>query len=115
MAVALAKDQMRNLEKEELHVAFLDKDNRVLEIKTFDVLQPNLAIYEEVKRLHAHSIVILHNHPDGEQMPYDTDIRNNIALYNLLGTLDVPILDHIIITKKTYYSFYTRETHRFKE
>ena len=63
-------------------------------------------IFKEAYRLSATSIVCLHNHPTNDTTPSKADI---IFTENLIRTgqiQGIPIVDHIIIGKNNYYSFY---------
>jgi DNA repair protein RadC len=53
----------------------------------------------------ADSIILVHNHPSGNLQPsnQDKDITNKIK--NALSYSDISLVDHIIITDKSYYSF----------
>ena len=53
----------------------------------------------------ASSIIIAHNHPSGSLKPSQQDIRLTSKVKNAGNTLDINLLDHIIITKEGYYSF----------
>ena len=48
----------------------------------------------------AHSIIIMHNHPSGDPIPSDADIRVTRELIRAGRTLRVEILDHIIMGQK---------------
>lgn len=54
----------------------------------------------------AYSIVIIHNHPSGEVIPSKQDVELTNKLFEIGSLMGVPILDHIIIGKDKYYSFY---------
>ena len=50
-------------------------------------------------------VIVAHNHPSGDVSPSREDItttRQLVAAGQLLG---IPLRDHIIVTKKEYYSF----------
>ncbi len=54
----------------------------------------------------AYSIVIIHNHPSGEVIPSKQDVELTNKLFEIGFLMGIPILDHIIIGKDKYYSFY---------
>lgn len=62
-------------------------------------------IFQVALKAHACSIVAVHNHPGGDTSPSDADkvITNKINEGGKL--LDIKLLDHIIITSDSYYSF----------
>jgi len=53
-------------------------------------------------------IIISHNHPSGDCTPSRADIEMTQRLVDTLKTLNISLLDHIIISKKEYYSFQER-------
>jgi len=54
---------------------------------------------------HAASIVLVHNHPSNNLKPSQADIQLTERLWQCGKVLDIPILDHIIYTEDTYFSF----------
>jgi DNA repair protein RadC len=55
----------------------------------------------------AAAIIIAHNHPSGNTEPSFEDIAMTQKLVEAGNILGIEILDHIILTKKSYYSFKT--------
>ncbi|WP_423364494.1 RadC family protein [Mycoplasma sp. P36-A1] len=53
----------------------------------------------------AASFICLHNHPSGDVIPSLEDIEVTNKLIELGNLIGIPLLDHIIIGKKEYYSF----------
>jgi len=53
----------------------------------------------------ASSIIVAHNHPSGNQKPSEADIRLTKRLVTSGKNLDLPIVDHLIVTENGYYSF----------
>ena len=51
------------------------------------------------------SIIIAHNHPSGEVDPSDEDMKVTRAMLDAGNILGITMLDHIIFTKDTYFSF----------
>ena len=54
----------------------------------------------------ASGIVCIHNHPSGDVLPSNEDIRLTNSLVELGSMNGIPIIDHIIIGDHNYYSFY---------
>ena len=52
----------------------------------------------------ATSVVLAHNHPGGLALPSDADIQTTIRLYDALATVDVILVDHIIVADGDYIS-----------
>ncbi len=61
----------------------------------------------------AHSIILVHNHPNGMPLPSRQDADATIYIKNNLETLGIALKDHIIISGEDYISF--AESSRFKE
>lgn len=53
----------------------------------------------------AKGVVIAHNHPSGNAEPSDPDRRITKKIKEALKLFDIALIDHIIITKDSYYSF----------
>jgi len=53
----------------------------------------------------ARAVVICHNHPSGNPRPGIADLEQTDRLRKALATLDIQLLDHIILGEKTYFSF----------
>jgi DNA repair protein RadC len=51
------------------------------------------------------SIILTHNHPSGNLQPSQADIELTRKLKQAGETLDVAVLDHLIISENGYYSF----------
>lgn len=54
-------------------------------------------------------VILVHNHPSGELTPSEADKELTDHLYQVGKFLNVPVLDHLIITEKEYYSFLDSE------
>lgn len=53
----------------------------------------------------AHSIIVSHNHPSGELIPSPQDISLTEKIVKAGKVLDIPVMDHIIVTNNSFYSF----------
>jgi DNA repair protein RadC len=51
------------------------------------------------------AIILCHNHPSGQLRPSDEDVKLTKKLVEFGKMIDLPILDHIILTEEGYYSF----------
>lgn len=51
------------------------------------------------------SLVLAHNHPSGQAFPSEADIRLTRKLCLAAKSLDLHVLDHIIVAGNRYYSF----------
>lgn len=99
-----------NIEKFE--VLFLDSCSRVVASEelfkgTIDrsVVYPR-EIIEKVIFYKAKGVIFAHNHPSGNIQPSKKDIELTKHMQEALGYIDVKVLDHIIVSKDLYFSFY---------
>lgn len=53
----------------------------------------------------AASIILAHNHPSGELKPSNSDLKIHDQLIEAGKILGIKVLDHIIVSRKGYYSF----------
>ena len=69
------------------------------------VLVQPMEVFSIPLQKRAVKIVLIHNHPSGEIKPSeaDKDITDNLIQVGLM--MKTPILDHLIITEKSFYSF----------
>ena len=67
-----------------------------------NVVTLGLAIYQRLRIL---PMILIHNHPSGKIEPSTFDLRLTNTLKTAAKTLDIKVLDHLIVTEKTYFSF----------
>ena len=53
----------------------------------------------------ASSIILCHNHPSGNTLPSDADEKITKKIAGSADIMDIKVLDHIIVTDKSYFSF----------
>ncbi|MBQ6135452.1 MAG: DNA repair protein RadC [Bacilli bacterium] len=63
-------------------------------------------IFKEAYLISASTIVCLHNHPSGDVHPSKADISFTERLIRTGEIQGIPVVDHIIVSEDTYYSFY---------
>jgi len=54
---------------------------------------------------YASSMILCHNHPSGNLKPSNADIKLTTAVKEAASFMDIALLDHIIVTDSSYYSF----------
>ena len=96
---------------EQFKVLFLNRANKVLGILevstggvTGTICDPRV-IFVAALKANATAIVISHNHPSGNLKPSKADEELTQKIKHGATFLDIRLLDHIIITSESYYSF----------
>ncbi len=64
---------------------------------------PRLVVSEVIKH-HAKTVIFAHNHPKGSLLPSSADKETTKHLVDVLKSIDVAVLDHIIVSDNRYYS-----------
>lgn len=102
---------MRDLKKEIFKVLFLDGKNHIIDIEdlfegtlNLSSVYPREIIKSAIKH-NATALIFVHNHPSGspEPSPSDKEITND--LIEASNTMQIKVLDHIIIGNNEYFSF----------
>lgn len=62
-------------------------------------------IFKAAVEHYACSIIICHNHPSGNLKPSEADIRITKNIKDAGKLMEIPLLDHLIITENGFYSF----------
>jgi len=53
----------------------------------------------------ASSVVVAHNHPSGDPEPSPQDVEFTRAMVEAGRVLNIDVVDHLIVTPRSYYSF----------
>jgi DNA repair protein RadC len=99
-------------DKEVFKIIFLNVKNVFIAEETmFEGTLDRSHIYprEVIKAIFRHeakSVIFCHNHPSGEVKPSKADIAMTEKFKKLLNELEINLLDHIVVGKNGYYSFY---------
>ncbi len=108
--VAEALTPYRNLEQEHFLVLHLDRKNYVKAIKISTIglvdscmVHPRETFCEAIKSK-CSSIIIAHNHPAGGTQPSKQDEEITERMKKAGEILGIEVLDHVIVTKDSYYS-----------
>lgn len=111
-SVALFFMEILRYEKiEHVIAAFFNSKASLISYKTMHVgtinsapLSPS-AILREAILCNATYIILLHNHPSGNESPSNTDRDITNRLSKCCNIMDISLKDHIIIGDNSYYSF----------
>ncbi|MCF8258051.1 MAG: DNA repair protein RadC [Flavobacteriales bacterium] len=110
-AFELIYPHLGDLRHEEFWIIMLDRSNRLLGIEHVSrggvsgtVADPKLVFRPALQHL-ATGIILCHNHPSGNLKPSDEDISLTRKMRLAGQSIDIGVLDHIIIGEQDYYSF----------
>lgn len=99
------------LPHEEFWILYLNNSNKVLSKMqqskggiTGTMVDARL-VFKTALELGATAIILCHNHPSGALVPSDSDRQITKKLKLAGESLDVKVLDHLIVTETKYYSF----------
>lgn len=105
------KNKVTNYYKEHFFVCSLDTRNNLIAIDeisvgtlTASLVHPREAFETAIKR-HAAQIIIAHNHPSEELDPSEDDLKITKRLVDAGKIMGIDVLDHLIISTKSYLSF----------
>jgi len=65
-------------------------------------------VFREPVRRNAPAVVVVHNHPSGDPTPSPEDVRITRHLVDGGRTLDIEVLDHVIIGRARWVSLRER-------
>ena len=99
------------LPHEEFWIIYLNNSNKVIQRNqlskggiTTTVVDIRLVLKAALE-VGATSIILVHNHPSGSLEPSKSDKQLTYKLKTASKSLDIKVLDHLIITEKSYFSF----------
>jgi len=99
------------LPHEEFWIIYLNNSNKVIQKNqlskggiTGTLVDVRLALKTALE-VGATGIILAHNHPSGTLKPSNSDKQLTTKLNTAAQSLDIKILDHLIITEKAYFSF----------
>ncbi|AMQ01713.1 DNA repair protein [Pedobacter cryoconitis] len=96
---------------EEFKILLLNRKSRVLRVVNIShggvaaTAVDSKVVFASALKACASSIILCHNHPSGEIDPSSEDISLTNKLKDGGVLLDLIIMDHLIISKDTFYSF----------
>jgi DNA repair protein RadC len=105
---------LRDAQKEKFKAIFLDAKNRIIEEETFfEGTVDTSAVYpreilKTALKYNASAVIFVHNHPSGDPEPSASDREITRELVFAASTMQLKVLDHIIIGNNQYFSFADR-------
>ena len=96
---------------EEFYVMLLNRSNKIIGYSKISeggtsgtVADPKM-IFQAALKTNAHAIILCHNHPSGNTKPSDTDIALTKRVKQAGAVMEISVLDHVILTYESYFSF----------
>jgi DNA repair protein RadC len=108
--IEIFQPQLADLPHEEFWILLLNRANRIIaQVRVSEggqtaTVVDTRKIMRIVLEYQALGIVLCHNHPSGNHNPSNDDIKITQKLKAAASTLDVNLLDHIIVTDNKCYS-----------
>ena len=100
-----------DIEIEEFWAIYLNQSNRIIRKKRLSAggitgtLVDVRLIMKEAILCNATGMIISHNHPSGNEKPSKEDNLITEQIKKAADTLNIRLIDHVIITSNTYYSY----------
>jgi DNA repair proteins len=102
---------LSDLRSEEFWAIFLNQSNKVIHISkltqggiTQSVVDVRI-LFKTALDHYSTGIIIAHNHPSGSLKPSREDMNITQKIHEAGKLLNVQLLDHLIITQSSYFSF----------
>lgn len=111
MQQILKRENKIDRDKEHFWIVCLSANNSILMIELISLGSVKATIVEPMDvfsfalQKRAVSIILVHNHPSGEMKPSRADINLTEKMLAIGSFVDVPVIDHLIISEKAYMSF----------
>jgi len=111
MQKVLLREQKIDQNREHFWVIGLEFNQRILFVELISLGSVKKALVEPMEvfsfalQKRAVKIVLCHNHPSGELKPSDADKDITDRLIQVGLIIDTPVVDHLIISLKSYLSF----------
>ncbi|WP_430817113.1 RadC family protein [Carboxylicivirga sp. RSCT41] len=100
-----------DLPHEEFWVLMLNRSNKVIAKNKVSqggisgtVIDVRLILKSAIDHL-ASSIILVHNHPSGNRQPSEADSRITKKMSEAGRIMDIPVLDHVVVTENSYFSY----------
>lgn len=110
-AYMVLRNQLSDLRTEEFWAILLNNNNKVIHVSqlTQGGISQSIVdvriLYKTALDHFSTGIIIAHNHPSGSLKPSREDINITQKIKEAGNTLSIQLLDHIIVTQDSYFSF----------
>ncbi|NNE32150.1 MAG: DNA repair protein RadC [Winogradskyella sp.] len=103
------------LPHEEFWILYLNNSNKIIQKNQLSkggitgTLVDVRLVLKNALEVGATALILCHNHPSGTLKPSQSDKNITQKLKTAAQSLDIKVLDHIIVTEKAYFSFADEE------
>lgn len=111
MQLILSRENKVDQNREHLWTISLNSAHKILNIELVSmgsvkktVVEP-MEVFSVPLQKRAVKLILVHNHPSGDIIPLDDDKDVTDRLIQVGFIMDVPVIEHLIIGDKIYYSF----------
>lgn len=110
-AYQIARTFLTDISHEEFYVILLNRANHFIgkcQISKGGItgtMADTRLIFRSAIEVMATGIILCHNHPSGNLNPSDEDIKLTKRVCDSGKLLEIPVLDHLIVTDDGYFSF----------
>ena len=97
--------------RESFYLILLDRSNRTLGFNRISeggisgTITDIRLILQCAILTNSSAMVLIHNHPSGNTKPSEADLKVTKKIKDAAKLMDIAVLDHIILTADTYFSF----------
>ena len=97
--------------REMFYILCLNRSNKVLGFSQISVggisgtISDIRIIFQTALKSNSSALIVCHNHPSGNLNPSQADKTITKKLVDAGKLLDISVLDHVILTEESYYSF----------
>lgn len=106
-----ARHFFEDLEHEEFRIVLLSRSNKIKSIELISkggfsgTVADGKLIFKIALQQAASAIILCHNHPSGNLQPSTSDMQLTKQLKGFGAFIELPVLDHLIFTDRSYFSF----------
>ena len=99
------------LPHEEFWILYLNNSNKIIQKQQLSkggitgTMVDIRLVLKKALEVGATHLILVHNHPSGSLVPSEADKQVTQKLSIASKSLDITVLDHVIITEKAYFSF----------
>ncbi|MGB4970054.1 MAG: DNA repair protein RadC [Saprospiraceae bacterium] len=111
IAYELVRAKLQDLNHEEFWVLYLNRANKKIAMENLSkggitgTVADSRLIFTKALEIKATGVILVHNHPSGSVKPSTQDIELTKKMKTAGQTLDIGVLDHLIIAEDKYFSF----------